>query len=347
MTQNQFQLILRKHRQGSSSAEEDKIINDWYNAVGTDTDLNLTTLEEEDIESRYWYNLNAHIQSTNYGKVSQGKQIRLSSWRNLSAAAAVLIGLVCLSQYLFSTSKSTSSNIFRSAETLSKGQKEIINNGNQPKEILLQDGSRITLQPGSKASFFEPFRSSQREVYLVGEAFFDVAKDPAHPFFVFTNEVTTKVLGTSFLVKAFKNEKEIVVKVKTGRVLVYAQSPKYDKRSNENLQEVVLKPNQQVVYNRKDESVAKSLIEKPQIVLAVPTFKMNYRNSPVVDILEELEESYGVDIQFDKEKLSACTLTTDLTEEGLYERIEIICNALGASYTSIDAAIVIEAKSCK
>ncbi len=346
MTQEQLHLILRKYRQGLGTPEEERIINDWYNSVGTDSDINLTSLEEEILENRYWYNLDNHIQKSKISNRPIAKLVKLSSWRNLSAAAAVLIGVVSFA-YLVSTSKSDTSKISStSSNTLLVGQNEIINKGLLPQAINLSDGSRIVLQPGSKVSFFEPFNSTQRELYLEGEAFFEVAKDPAHPFLVFTNEVTTKVLGTSFLVRAKRDEKEIVVTVKTGKVMVYAQSLENKGGVLKNLQEVILKPNQQIIYNRETENVATKLIEKPEIVLAEPTFKMNYNNAPVADILEALEESYGVDIQFDKDALSACTLTTDLTEEGLYERIEIICNALGATYTSIDTAIVIEAKSC-
>ncbi len=342
MTQQQFQAVLRKYKQGLCSPEEEKLINDWYDSIGKDIEFNFLGEDAKVLEEQYWNNINDHIQKTK--KKPLGRIVPFFSWKYASAAAVILA--VGSFVYLFS-GRPINSDIFSKSSALEQGLREIINTSEVPKEIALQDGSRITLQQGSKISYTEPFNSSQREIYLEGEAFFDVAKDPAHPFLVYTNEVTTKVLGTSFLVRANKNEREIVVTVKTGRVMVYAQSSKADKKSSEDLQEVVLKPNQQVVYNRRNESVEKKLVEKPEIILAQPTFKMNYNNAPVADIFEALEESYGVDIQFDTEALSACTLTTDLSEEGLYERIEIICNALGATYSSIGTAIVIQATSCK
>ncbi|MEO7992326.1 MAG: FecR domain-containing protein [Chryseolinea sp.] len=344
MTQQQFQTLLRKYRQGLCNPEEEKLISDWYDSIGSDIEFNLVSEDAEVLEKEYWNNINDHIRQSKTGKKPRGQSASFFSLRYASAAAVILA--VVSFVYLFS-SKTIDSNIFSKPDFSQGSLREINNTNNDPMEIALQDGSRITLQVGSKISYPEPFNSSQREIYLEGEAFFEVAKDPAHPFLVYTNEVTTKVLGTSFLVRANKDEKEIIVTVKTGRVMVYAQSSKMDKKSKEDVQEVVLKPNQQVVYNRKSESVEKKLVEKPEIVLPQPTFKMNYSNAPVTEIFEALEESYGVDIQFDKEALSACTLTTDLSEEGLYERIEIICNALGATYTSIGTAIVIEATRCK
>jgi hypothetical protein len=59
---------------------------------------------------------------------------------------------------------------------------------------------------------------------------------------------------------------------------------------------------------------------------------MQYDGTPVDKIFMVLEENYGIDIVFDEKVLSACSLTTSMAEEGLYERIEIICQAIGAEY---------------
>jgi len=316
MTHQEFRSILRKYQQGLCSSDEEKIINEWYDSIGKNVGLDVANPEEEIFERRYWNRINNHIQKSKALETPSSKQISFIPWRYASAAA-VLLGVISFI-YLFTTSQSERSNIFSSTNTLKTSKKEVYNSEIFPTEIILQDGSRITLQPGSKVSYTEPFKSSKREVYLEGEAFFEVTKNPTRPFLVYTNAVTTKVLGTSFFVRANADEKEIVVTVKTGKVMVYAQRSEHDKKLTTDLQEVIVIPNQQVVYNRSDESVEKKLVEKPQLVLAQPTFKMNYRNAPVADILEALEESYGVEIQFDKDVLSGCTLTTDLSEEGLY-----------------------------
>ncbi len=344
MTHQEFQSLLRKYRQGRCSAEEEMIINKWYDSIGQNVELNDAIEDEEFFQKHYWSRISSHIQRSKESKTKRNKQVFFSPWRYASAAAVFLVLIACI--YLFTISYTDGTRIFTPSNSQTADLKEVRNNELSPKEILLQDGSRITLQHGSRVSYAEPFKS-KREVYLEGEAFFEVTKDAAHPFLVFTNEVTTKVLGTSFFVRANRNEKEIVVTVKTGKVMVYTPTLERDKKLTTNLQEVIVIPNQQVVYNRKDESVEKKLVEKPQLILEQPTFKMNYSNSPVAEILEALEESYGVDIKFDKEALVGCTLTTDLSEEGLYERIEIICNALGATYSAVDTEIVIEAKGCK
>jgi transmembrane sensor len=67
----------------------------------------------------------------------------------------------------------------------------------------------------------------------------------------------------------------------------------------------------------------------------------------VVKIFEVLEENYGVDFVFDEKLLFECALTTSFTDEGLYERIEVICRAIGAQYEIENAAIVIKSNGCK
>jgi hypothetical protein len=204
----------------------------------------------------------------------------------------------------------------------------------------------VTLEPGGDLRYNEKFLTC-REVFLSGDAFFEVIKDPANPFYVYTNEITTKVLGTSFRVKAKQGEKEIVVAVKTGTVSVFAKS--IDDVLNNSVQEITLTPNQQVIYKRKEHVAVKKVVDEPQVIPGRPILKDNYVNEPVIAILKMLGESYGVEIRFDEASLSECTLTSDIIEsEGLYEQLEIICNALGGTYNiENDASISIEANGCQ
>jgi hypothetical protein len=76
-------------------------------------------------------------------------------------------------------------------------------------------------------------------------------------------------------------------------------------------------------------------------------FKARYDAAPVDKIFEELSINYGIDIVFDEELLSACRLTTSMDEEGLYERIMIICQAIGAKYSIDDGMIWISSNGCQ
>jgi hypothetical protein len=225
---------------------------------------------------------------------------------------------------------------------------KVINSGTTAQKVTLQDGSTVTLEPGGEVRYNQKFLNC-REVYLSGDAFFEVIKDPANPFYVYANEITTKVLGTSFRVKANQGEKEIVVAVKTGKVSVFAKSVSDKDALTQNLQEVTLTPNQQAIYKLTEHVVVKKIVEQPRVISVQAGLKDNYVNEPVVSILNALSESYGVDIRFDRTSLLDCTLTSDIIEgEGLYDQLEIICNALGGTYKmENDASIVIEANGCR
>jgi transmembrane sensor len=114
------------------------------------------------------------------------------------------------------------------------------------------------------------------------------------------------------------------------------------------LNEVILTPNQEVIYDVLKENFSKQIVATPQIIIAKPTlFHMHYEAKPVDKIFEELEENYGIDILFDAGLLSSCTLTTTLEEEGFHERIEIICRAIGATYEVQDAKVLIQSTGCQ
>lgn len=90
----------------------------------------------------------------------------------------------------------------------------------QKSTITLKDGSKIHLNSESTIRYLENYGQLTREIELVGEAFFEVAKDPKHPFIVRAGKITTTALGTSFNVRAFQNEAQASVSLASGRVKV-------------------------------------------------------------------------------------------------------------------------------
>jgi hypothetical protein len=114
------------------------------------------------------------------------------------------------------------------------------------------------------------------------------------PFLVYSNEVVTKVLGTSFRIKAFDNESNVTVSVRTGRVSVYAKSK--DQTMNE---EVVIAPNQQIVFNREEQKLKKEIVPEPVPIAEVqPTsVRTKFEGAPVMQIFDAMQEMYGLKIQ--------------------------------------------------
>lgn len=227
---------------------------------------------------------------------------------------------------------------------------EVVNTTDHTMVIDLSDGTRVSLEPRSRLKYAADFKEEPyRKVYLTGEAFFDVAKNLQQPFFVYANEVVTKVLGTSFRVKAYDEDRDIVVSVKEGKVSVYAEEclkKTQDVRKPE-LNGVILLPNQEVLYKRTEHSFNKTLVETPA-VLTEPgvTYSFNFNNAAAQEVFDVLAAAYGVDIMYNDELMKNCYLTAPLAEEPLFEKLDIICRTLGASYELIDAKVVISTKGC-
>ncbi|MCX8491919.1 MAG: FecR family protein, partial [Cyclobacteriaceae bacterium] len=156
-------------------------------------------------------------ESTPQKKISR---ILLSTQYRMAAALAVLLfaGWYALNKTSFiKTEKDeTISRIFTAETDLVQFK----NDGSKPYPIVLQDGSKVMLQPNSTIQYPQTFTEKSREVYLNGGAFFEVTKDPARLFIVYANKLVTQVLGTSFTGRAYDNEKNISVVVKTGKVSV-------------------------------------------------------------------------------------------------------------------------------
>ncbi len=210
--------------------------------------------------------------------------------------------------------------------------------------VLLPDGSQVILSPKSKLVYGKNNFSANRQVSLQGEAFFDVHRDPAHPFTVYTKSMVTKVLGTSFLVKEFNNDQTASIVVKTGRVSVFKEKnyTEYDPSSNQ-LTGIILTPNQQLTYTIANNELTKSIIEKPVILpKSRPVF--NFRIRPVNDIFESLEEAYGINIIYDTEMVTDQTLSVSFGEEDFYQKLTIVCKAINASYEIVDGTVVISFK---
>jgi ferric-dicitrate binding protein FerR (iron transport regulator) len=268
-------------------------------------------------------------------------------WKMWTAAASVFIILgATLDLDFWYKSSVTESDYVQQKFNKRELLKEISNTTQVALSIVLPDSSKITLKPNSKISYNPFFAGNLREVFLSGEAFFDVRKNPEKAFVVHSNGLVTKVLGTIFSVKAFENDEKVIVKVQTGKVTVY--SAKSSKNEDPETGGLILFPNQKVEFGTTEDRFIRTLVEKP--MLLKPNADINqftFKNTPAATIFKALENAYGVELIYDKDLLSSCYLTTTLTDESLFEKLDIICAAIEAGYKEIDAQIVISSKGCK
>lgn len=306
------------------------------------------------------FELDAESQESLWERVEQKieeetPEVTIPLWgRTWWVAACVLMIASWLGWETFKKDNSnivTYENLITATDTKKSDLIEYVNNTDKVLPVNLPDGSSVSLKNGSRLAYFKNrFGTAKREVYMSGEAFFEITKNPAKPFFVYANELVTKVLGTSFIVKAYPNDKHVNVSVKTGKVSVFTQfeAERSLKLHSNELDGVVLTPNQQITLDRQELRLSRTLIHQPQVLSAVDTEIQSFEfdDVPVAEIFEKIEKAYGVEIVYDEELLSACKMTASLDNVPLYEKIKMICKGLGATYEMIDAKIVIQSNGC-
>ena len=99
----------------------------------------------------------------------------------------------------------------------------------QRERIILSDGSEIILDAGTKLTYPDKFIGNSREVYLSGEAFFEIITNPAKPFIVYANQAAIEVVGTKFNIRAWQQELKMTVTVSEGKVLLHPEIRKNEK----------------------------------------------------------------------------------------------------------------------
>ena len=274
---------------------------------------------------------------------------RSSLWRWAAAAVVVITVGLGVWQYANVGHQVRSPSYAQLIQAAPIPLQKKINTSPKNATILLGDGSVVTLRPKSRLSYPEKFTDANRTVYLNGEAFFEVVKNPTRPFLIYAHQTVTKVLGTSFLVRAFDGEKAITVTVRTGRVSVYKQQDfeKAQRLGSRRIQGVVLTPNQQITFNPEGDRLMKALVEKPVALLPAAIQEQVFDDAPVANVFSAIERTYGVKIHFNENELSACLVNLTFRNESLLEQLDVVCQTIGATYAVLDGQVVITSKGCK
>ncbi|MBD2757194.1 FecR family protein [Spirosoma validum] len=269
------------------------------------------------------------------------------SWTRIAASVVLVLGLG-ITAYWYSQNEKQPQGYQRFIQSAPQGTalSETRNNDTKPLTIFLSDGSSVVLQPGSRLSY--PNTLTKREVYLTGKAFFEVVKDPANPFLVYTRGVATKVLGTSFSIDAPETNQPIKVAVKTGKVAVYSldeTTSLYPESTDSEQNSLVLTPNQSAEYVadshhlvRKTDTVS-TFLQPGTLIVAKQSF--DFDETPVSDVFRTLEKAYGIDIVYNESALGKCSLTASLVGQPFHEKLSAVCKALDAHYSIQGNQVVI------
>ncbi|EJG03533.1 FecR family protein [Flavobacterium sp. F52] len=226
------------------------------------------------------------------------------------AVAASLVFLVGLSVFFCATSNTIES-------------KEFAVKLGEHAQIKLSDGTQIWLNAGSILKYPKEFKGDTREVYLCGEAFFDVAKDKKHPFIIHTNKMDAKVLGTSFNVQAYPDQTTQEVSVATGRVNV---------KSTVTDENVYVTPGQKVVFKSQDNKL-QAFKDIP--VNTISLWRKNimvFEETPLAEVVATINRNYNVSIEVKNKNLNDLKISAYFKELPADQVIGLVCNIINAQY---------------
>lgn len=151
-------------------------------------------------------------------------------------------------------------------------------------DIVLADGTHIWLNSGSQLSYPSEFKTDSREVYLSGEAFFEVKANPDKPFYVITKDIKIKVLGTIFNVSSYTNDSTVQTVLLKGKISA---------RKNKLLASTVdLVPNERLTYDKANESLSKDKVDV-QLYSSWVNGYLLFENMPITKVYMKLERYYN------------------------------------------------------
>jgi ferric-dicitrate binding protein FerR (iron transport regulator) len=210
---------------------------------------------------------------------------------------------------------------------------EIITQKSNNTKVHLPDGSTVWINKFSKLTYPRKFDKRVREVYLEGQAYFEVTKDIKKPFVVHSLQATTKVVGTSFNIRSFKAEENIELTVYTGKVFFGS-----DKK-------VEVLAGSQVIFKKKDNQLAETRFKNLNS-LAWKNGELKYEDTEFRIVFQDLERYFNVKFEIQQKQLLHCHFSGTFFEPKLEEVLNVIKYVLAIEYKKKENTIYISGQSC-
>ncbi len=200
-------------------------------------------------------------------------------------------------------------------------------------DIQLPDGSRVSLSANSTLHYPEVFSRNIRQVFLSGEAYFDVESMPDKAFLIHTENVDIEVLGTTFNVKAHQGAETVETTLVSGKVRITRFNPE-----NSKTQSVILTPNHQAVFFIKEERFVMDKVDVRSAISWHPV-KLSFDDELLGEALKRLGVWYDVQISLRDDVPRDYSITMTVDHESLEEVLTIIQKTLPLDYKKIDDEI--------
>jgi transmembrane sensor len=347
MDHQQLKAIIDRYLEGRATAAEQAFIEEWLSDA-EQADAGLTGEEWETLRT----DMLTHIrQEAGYEAPAPSRKARLiprllPAFKRVAAMLLLVVGVYALFRYLRSLSVPAPVRVATipakppliQYRTVASGKKGI-------ERVVLPDSSVVMLNRSSRLRFPEQFGSGERTVYLEeGEAFFDVHTDADHPFIVYARKIKTKVLGTSFNIRAYGRSGKVSVVVRTGRVKV---TPPATTANWADYKDILLQPDEALELDTLSYK-GRTFPQPAQLVTAWCAPKLTFNQNTLPEIIQALENKFGVQITLTSAALEQCRYTASFEAQyTLQDILEALCLVHQLQYTRKGNRIEIYGEACR
>ncbi|RED95265.1 FecR domain-containing protein [Marinoscillum furvescens] len=318
--------LIHKYLSSELSEQEEKELRAW--------------LEDDSVNRQVFENITSHwklsdaqvaqSKSNIYEKITGTQAVITSSnksWKYVWRVAAIVVFMFALGA-LYDQYGNQRSDIQDVADHV------IIEKEAQYGQKLtfqLPDGSVVKLNAGSKLTFPRTFNDESRQVELVGEAFFDVTKNPERPFVITAPQLEVTVLGTSFNVSAYEQASSASVAVKTGKVAV---------KNRTGAGSVTLLPLDQVTVQ--DQHLDKNRIPNEDAVFGWMNQILMFDDESFATIASKIERWYDVKIEMQTSVDADKTFTGKYKNPSIKALMESLSYAYDFNYELKEKTVIIK-----
>ncbi|MCF6405240.1 FecR domain-containing protein [Chitinophaga filiformis] len=265
MDNQEINKLLQRYIAGECTAEEERLVEAWYEQQRETSRADVSGLDIATAQEQIW------------GRLQQRPVRKISYLWKIAAAITILLGGGYLSYVLFFNNSIT--------------WKETFADHHQPVHLTLPDGSDVWLNAGSHLRYPAQFNGKERQIILVtGEARIHAAEDPQHPFIITAGSLQTRVLGTIFNVRSYKELPFVQVSVQEGKVAV-------TRSSGDDAGTVLLLPNERATLYANRQDIIKDTVDAASIS-GWTTDQLLFNNERLDMIAILLEHEYNVRISF-------------------------------------------------
>lgn len=300
--------LFKKYLEGNCTAKEKEYLENWYQS------FDQAALPKTEVEKRSLKKIRQHV-AAQLGITLEPQTHSLFPAIMWKAAVLLLIASATIfGVYKYNTIKQ---------QTIL----EYASYPNKPRIIQLPDGSKVTLNLGTKLKLLQNFNEKSRDVELSGEAFFEVAKDKNKPFRIRSGELMTEVLGTSFNINSYPENAQLKVAVKTGRVKVAQISSTPVPKDL-----AVMEKDQVLTYDR---NTKRSTVQSgdPKLMSSWINGELYIDNANYKAIANQLARHYQIEVILDQSLENQGDFTLNMGKESLDSSIGALSALTGQNFT--------------